>query len=531
MPLIEQRDPVWQERRRTLRASRTPIVLAAAAVVVACHDAPVGVTPESLAETRPQYSMSASASGPLMTWYTLRTDGGADVAIVGHEGDIPVPADYDGDGKADRAVFHPETGVWSLLRSGWQDLYEVPFGQMGDRPVPGDYDADGLADLAVFRPGTGVWWIYRSGSGSTINVPFGLGTDIPAAADYDGDGRTDIAVFRPSSATWWILRSTGGMDVIPFGLASDVIVPADYDGDGRADLAVFRPSSGQWWIRSSSSGAVSLRSWGLSTDVPVPGDYDGDGAADAAVFRPSTGQWWVLQTSDGSPVVTTFGLGSDTPVPARYAGGSRDRIATIRLGLQPQTIVFTSTAPAEAAIGSTYEVRATGGGSARPVTYSSLTPLTCIAVDSTVTFVGVGLCTIAADQEGDRTYEAAPQATQSVAVVYPFTYGKHTVPPPALNLVTAGSTVMVSFGLGEDRGLGIFDPASPRSGEVSCASPELPPSTTSATNSSGPALKYSRGTGLYTYAWKTDRAWRGTCRWFILDLADGSTRTAVYRFR
>jgi hypothetical protein len=38
----------------------------------------------------------------------------------------------------------------------------LPWGQWGDIPVPGDYDGDGRMDLGVFRPGSGEWWILSS---------------------------------------------------------------------------------------------------------------------------------------------------------------------------------------------------------------------------------------------------------------------------------------------------------------------------------------------------------------------------------
>ena len=51
-------------------------------------------------------------------------------------------------------------------------------GQSGDIPVPGDYDGDGRTDVAVFRPSTGQWFIQNSGGGSST-PSFGVGGDLP----------------------------------------------------------------------------------------------------------------------------------------------------------------------------------------------------------------------------------------------------------------------------------------------------------------------------------------------------------------
>ncbi len=48
------------------------------------------------------------------------------------------------------------------------------FGASGDVPVPGDYNRDGRTDVAVFRPSNGYWFV----NGGSI-MQFGASTDIP----------------------------------------------------------------------------------------------------------------------------------------------------------------------------------------------------------------------------------------------------------------------------------------------------------------------------------------------------------------
>src|SRR5262249_23277671 len=126
-----------------------------------------------------------------------------------HPSDMTRAADYDGDGRADIAIFHPADGSWNIVKalSNYTTHSTIPWGSDTDSPVPGDYDGDGKTDLAFYRPGTGEWQLLYAAANYTTQTTVVLGTpgDIPVPGDYDGDGRTDVAVFRPSTGEWQIL--------------------------------------------------------------------------------------------------------------------------------------------------------------------------------------------------------------------------------------------------------------------------------------------------------------------------------------
>ena len=266
--------------------------------------------------------------------------------LLGAAGDIPVRADYDGDHKADPAVYRPSTGQWLILGSatGLQTLvFGAPVSSgLGDIPVPADYDGDGKTDLAIYRQATGQWFIFGSATGFRTLVfgapaASGLG-DTPVPADYDGDGKVDLAIYRQATGEWFIFGSTSGFRTLSFGAPAasglgDTPVPADYDGDHVADLAIYRKATGEWFIFGSATGFRTL-SFGAPAasglgDVPVPADYDGDGKADVAVRRNSNGTWFLNRSSLGFQQ-QAWGGSSDLPVAADFDGDGKKNIAVWR---------------------------------------------------------------------------------------------------------------------------------------------------------------------------------------------------------
>ncbi|HEX9960631.1 MAG TPA: FG-GAP-like repeat-containing protein, partial [Pyrinomonadaceae bacterium] len=261
------------------------------------------------------------------TWYFNQSSNNQlSGAQFGLATDRLAPADYDGDGKTDIAVWrdepaNPDKANFYILQSSNGTLRAAQFGRTGDNPkVVGDWDGDGKADLAVYRNGVNngqSYFFYRPSSQPAVDfvtLYWGIGGDAPVRGDYDGDGRLDAAVFRPADATWYILQSSNSQyRYEQWGLPTDKFVPADYDGDAKTDLAVFR--DGTWYIKQSSNNQQRFENFGLGSDAPVPADYDGDGRADIAVFR--DGMWYLRQSTGGFSA-QQFGLSTDVPVPGAY---------------------------------------------------------------------------------------------------------------------------------------------------------------------------------------------------------------------
>jgi len=264
------------------------------------------------------------------TFYIQRSlDGGYQEQQFGQGSDIgSLLGDFDGDGKADlfsvRVNQKNGSATIFILNSSDDTTRVVQWGNafLSDEPAPADYDGDGKLDIALFRGSTGVWYIILSSTNEPRYEYWGKPGDIPIAGDFDKDGKADLVVHRneDEQSIFYVRRSSdGGMQRIVWGLSSDFVfsnLPVDVDGDGASDPLVIRhefDGRRTFYALRSSDNQMYVLQWGLEFDTPIIGDYDGDGKTDFVARRDEGGQfiWYIYQSSDSQMRVAYWGLATD----------------------------------------------------------------------------------------------------------------------------------------------------------------------------------------------------------------------------
>ena len=155
-----------------------------------------------------------------------------------------------------------------------------------------------------------------------------------------------------------------------------------------------------------------------------------------------------LNAAGAATCTLTYAVSGSHSITATYAGSAAFATSTSApitqiVNLSGQTITITSTPPSAAVYGGpSYTVSATAT-SGLPVVFSSATGTVCAVSGSSVSFVGVGTCTLNADQSGNSQYAAATTAQQSFSVGKASQSITFTSAAPT-NAVTGGPTYAVS---------------------------------------------------------------------------------------
>ncbi len=252
-------------------------------------------------------------------------------------GDLP-KSDYDGDGKADTAIYDQTAATFYILYSGGGSRVQ----QLGNVnhvniPVVGDFDGDGKDDLAIYDQTAAEFYILESGGGS-LAMPFGnpAHVNIPVSGDFEGNGKTNIAIYDQTAATFYILQASGTVRVVPFGNPADKNIPVagDFDGDGKTDIAIYDQTAAEFLILDSGGGSRVQQLGNVKhVNVPIAADFDGDGKTDLAIYDQTAGELFALE-SGGGTIAQPFGNASDVNIPL---AGDFDGDGKTDIGIYDQT--------------------------------------------------------------------------------------------------------------------------------------------------------------------------------------------------
>jgi Tol biopolymer transport system component len=141
----------------------------------------------------------------------------------------------------------------------------------------------------------------------------------------------------------------------------------------------------------------------------------------------------------------------------------------------------------------------------------------------------VGMTTVNVDAIDD----SGNMATTTFTVTVLFDFAGFFQPVnnfPALNSVKAGQAVPLKFSLSGNKGLDILS-GLPTSSQIQCDASEPGPVIEETLSAGGSSLSYDFAADQYSYIWKTNKAWKETCRILVVKLDDGSEHLAKFRFK
>ncbi len=309
-------------------------------------------------------------------------------------------------------------------------------------------------------------------------------------------GDATSALVRATSQRKRTLHAAG----LTAGTRPISVAIGDLNGDGKPDLAVANDTSSNVSILlGTGTGA-----FGSATDFAVGanpysvaiGDLDGDGKPDLAVANTGSDNVSILinTTTDTTPPTITL--------------------------TTPDGAVYTLNQVVNADYSCDDEVGGSGLASC----------VGDVPDGDPIDTATVGSKAFTVDAE-DNTGNMA-SVTHDYTVAYDFDgFFPPVNNPPILNAMKAGQAVPVKFSLTGDQGLDIFAAGYPKSVQIACGTNPEVDGVESTVTAGSSGLSYDPVADQYTYVWKTDKGWAGTCRQLVVKLNDGTADRANFSVR
>jgi hypothetical protein len=368
--------------------------------------------------------------------------------------------------------------------------------------------AGGAYNLALKSDGTVVAW--GANESGQANVPAGLSNVTAIAA---GNWHS-LALKSDGTVVAWGWDKYGQTDV-PDGLSGVIAISAGY----LHSLAL------------KSDGTVVAWGWNDYGQIDVPAGLSG-------VTAVAVGDYHSLALkSDGTVVGWGDNCCGQGNAPAglshvtAIAAGSFHNLALVSEAEDTTPPAITMNTPADGAqyllgqiVNADYSCQdeVDGSGLASCVgTVANGSPIDTASVGSKSFTVN------ATDNTGNPF-----SLTHNYSVVYSFSGFLQPVDNlPTLNVVNAGKGIPVKFSLSGNQGSNVLAAGFPTSQRITCAGGAALDDVEQTLTVGNSSLSYDAATDTYTYGWKTERAWAGTCRQLIIKLSDGTEHLANFKFK
>ena len=185
--------------------------------------------------------------------------------------DVPLAADFTATARpTSRSIGRVrDSGLWKSPPRITPDNFLTTFGGPNDIPVPANYNGTGKAVVAVYRPTTGQWFF--QGQSQPLTFTTYKSGDIPIPGNYDNTGKDEPAIYRPSAGQW-IIDSPKGVHHHLFWWIDRYSCSRHY----YALTSVTRRSNRPSGVRAPASSSFDAPTGGTRTlqfavgDIPAP---------------------------------------------------------------------------------------------------------------------------------------------------------------------------------------------------------------------------------------------------------------------
>ncbi len=264
-----------------------------------------------------------------------------------------------------------------------------------------------------------------------VNAP-GAGTPTGSVTISDGGSASgDHCTFVLPATNCALTPSSAGSKTVTAVYTPDAAASVNFGGSSAKPvlLMVNPAASGTSLASSINPSAFGQGITFTATVTPAAGGVVPTGSvafADGATPLCSAVDL-IAGANNATAVCTTSALNVGThAITAQYSGDANNQASTADLSQivnkADQTLIFPAQTPPSRTfvVNGTFAVAplatSTTPNSGQPIVYSTKSANICVINGTTVTMLAVGTCTLAANQAGDGSYNAAAEVTQNIGI-------------------------------------------------------------------------------------------------------------------